>query len=203
MKNMFLVGLFSLVCFGGKPMTSDYSILRISGKAISTNGQIDFRRWVNNDFDFCEPISIKLHGQGKYYETVGDYIFEVTTQKRRDELHLRFSVESNAGRDLAIIRRRVHYQGRMLKYAERVYASGRTMNIAGQSDDAIQGFRFKNYLIFLVKARYFGQFSYDFVVYNLTDDTYAVQRTFGVWPEVMIFSASEAVPDPRGKTEKP
>jgi hypothetical protein len=101
---------------------------------------------------------------------------------------------------MSLRRGKVYYQGRMLKYPGKVRGEGL---VWGKTvwDAPPQAFRFGKYLIFMVPVRmYYRETPFDFVVYDLTDDTFAIRRVSGPFPSVEMFRRDEAVPDPRTAT---
>lgn len=184
-------------------MVPDYSVLQFSGRSVTSNGRINYSQWEKQAFPPSNAINSWVGKERHCYYPIGDYFFEVSSQVRIDELSRRYEKEANARLDLAIIDSRVHYQGRKLKYSTSVYGGGHAWG-ATAWDGPPQGFRFGDYLIFMVQARmYFRENPYDLVLYNLKDDTYAVHHTFGTWPMVWLFRQSEAVPDPRQRVGQP
>jgi len=207
MKSLMLSGLISVVCFGGEPVLSDYSVLVISSEVITANGHIDLNQWEKWAFHGPAHVSIGKGVERKEYLPVGDLFFSLIGPVGRpnavnEDLAQRFA-RAGVNKDLSIAHGRVCYQGRKLKYPGRVI-HGPAMWGSSILGDVPHGFRFREYLIFMVQVRPFStEDSFDFVLYNLKEDTYAVHRTFGGWPKVWMFRQDEAIPDPRLKTETP
>lgn len=193
-----------LVSHGGRAMEpSGYSVLHFNGKAITTNGRIDFSRWGKMDFPWSFAVNTFAGTERQCFYPVGDLFFEVSSQDRINELSKRFEREANARKDLAIKNGHLYYKGKKLKYSGHIHGGDRPWGITAQ-DDPPQGFRFANYLIFMVQARLnLREDPFDLVVYDLKDDSFAVHQTHGSWPQVWLFQSSEAVPDPRNNAGKP
>lgn len=202
--KLLLICVVSIACWGGQPMENlEYSVLHFNGRAITTNGKIDYSHWEKMDFPWSFAVStFDEKGRHSFYP-VGTLFFEVSSQDRINELARRFDEDANARKDLVIKKSHLYYQGHKLKYSSHVYGGGKPWGVSSQ-DDPPQGFRFMNYLIFMVQARLnLQEDPFDLVVYNLKDDTFAIHHTHGSWPQVWLFRNSEGVSDPRTNIQKP
>lgn len=200
---LFLSGLAGFWLQGQVPMP-EYSVLLISREVITSDGKIDSRRWEKWDFPHPEHLSIGKGMARQEYLPVGDLYFSLIgpndhVNAVHEELTRRFE-RAKAKGDLTLVERCVHYKRRKLKYPERVI-EGPAMLGSTLWNDGPGGFRFRDYLIFMVQVRSFSEEDpFDFVLYDLSNDTYVTHKTFGGWPMVWMFRREEALSDPRLKS---
>ena len=200
---LFLSGLSGFWLQAQAPI-HEYSVLLISREVITSDGKIDSRRWEKWDFPHPEHLSIGKGMARQEYLPVGDLYFSLIgpndhVNAVNEELTRRFEQAKVKG-DLTLVERCVHYKGRKLKYPDRVI-EGPAMWGSTLWNDGPGGFRFRDYLIFMVQVRPFSEEDpFDFVLYDLSKDTYATRKTFGAWPMVWMFRREEALSDPRLKS---
>lgn len=195
-----LIGVLTCLVVAAQPVVNDYSALQFSGRSITSNGQIDQTKWSKFDFPWSFAINT-WRGQDRHcFYPVGDLFFEVSSQAQINELSRRFEQVANAKQDFAIVSGRILYKGRALRYSERVRASNGVKEAPGW-ESPIQGFRFSSYLIFMVHPlKSSVEAPFHLVLYNLTNETFAIHPTHATWPQVWLFRRDESVPDPRSKT---